>query len=324
MLPSALAAAVRSSQPPAPSRRTSAGRASAGPVPAGIGPDSSDRTGSAAACARIELPTLRSWPSGPHAEAAIEGEASGHDPDAARVTEAAAAESDGERDLGTLRINEVFHSIQGESTRAGEPCIFIRLAGCHLRCTYCDTEYAFREGSTRAIGDLVAEVAAIECPLVEITGGEPLLQPRVHRLITRLCDLGRTVLIETSGACDIAPLDRRAIAILDVKTPGSGELHRMLWSNLERLRPWDEVKFVIADRADYDFARDVARRYALAERCAAVLFSPVVRQDAGLEIAGCPGLPLRTLAEWILADRLPVRLQVQLHKWIWDPGTRGV
>lgn len=225
---------------------------------------------------------------------------------------------------GTLRINEIFHSIQGESTHAGERCVFVRLAGCHLRCTYCDTEYAFREGSTRSIDELVEEVCAIDCPLVEITGGEPLLQARVHGLISALCDRGRTVLIETSGACDIAPLDPRAIAILDIKTPGSGEAERMLWSNLEIIRPWDEVKFVIVDRADYDFACEVLRRHDLASRCAAVLFSAVFEQAPGREIAGCRGLPLRTLAEWILADRLPVRLQTQLHKWIWEPSTRGV
>ena len=225
---------------------------------------------------------------------------------------------------GTLRINEVFFSIQGESTWAGCPCVFIRLTGCHLRCAYCDTEYAFKEGATRPIDELVTEACAFPCRLVEITGGEPLLQPRVHGLIRRLADLGRTVLVETSGACDIRPLDPRSIAILDVKCPSSGEAGRNLWSNLEHLRPRDEVKFVIGDRADYEYAREVIQRHGLAGRCAALLLSPIHEQPRGLEIAGARGLPLKTLAEWILADGLPVRMQIQLHKWIWGRDVRGV
>lgn len=224
----------------------------------------------------------------------------------------------------TLRINETFFSIQGESTWAGCPCFFIRLTGCHLRCAYCDTEYSFKEGSTRTIDELVAEAVAIECRLVEVTGGEPLLQPRVHDLIARLADAGRTVLVETSGACDIGVLDPRSIAILDVKTPGSGEHELNLWSNLDVLRPLDEVKFVICDRADYDFAREVIAKHDLPRRCRAVLMSAVFEQPRGLEILGHGALPLRTLAEWILADRLDVRMQTQLHKWIWEPQTRGV
>lgn len=226
--------------------------------------------------------------------------------------------------MSTLRINEIFHSIQGESTRAGCPCVFVRLTGCPLRCVYCDTEYAFREGSPREIDAIVDEVARYDCPLVEITGGEPLAQRRVHDLIARLCDLDHTVLVETSGAIDIAPLDPRSIAILDVKTPGSGEVERMLWSNLEILRPHDEVKFVIVDRADYEFAREVIARHDLFRRCAAILMSAVFEQPTGLEILGCRGLHPRSLAEWILADRLPVRMQTQMHKLIWDPQTRGV
>jgi len=225
---------------------------------------------------------------------------------------------------GRLRINEVFHSIQGESTHAGRPCVFVRLAGCHLRCRYCDTEYAFREGSWRTHEALLAEVLAFGTPLVEITGGEPLLQPRVHALITALCDRGRTVLIETSGACDISPCDPRSIVILDLKTPGSGEQHRNLESNLARLRPQDEVKFVICDRADFDWACDQVRRHDLAGKVTAVLMSAVFEQRPGLEILGCPGLHPRLLAEWILESGLPVRMQAQLHKIIWDPGTRGV
>lgn len=225
---------------------------------------------------------------------------------------------------GSLRVNEIFHSIQGESTRAGLPCVFVRLAGCPLRCTYCDTEYAFREGKARPTAELLAEVLGIECPLIEITGGEPLAQAGVHELIRALADAGRTVLIETSGAMDIAPCDRRAIRILDLKTPGSGECGRNLWSNLDHLLPHDEIKFVIGDRADYEWARGVMGEHRLAERCACVLMSPVFRQAKGREILGHAGLEPRALAEWILADRLPVRMQLQLHKFIWDPGTRGV
>ncbi|MCP3979466.1 MAG: radical SAM protein [bacterium] len=224
----------------------------------------------------------------------------------------------------TLRINEIFFSIQGESTRAGCPCVFVRLAGCHLRCTYCDTEYAFREGATRAMDDVAAEVLSHPARLVEITGGEPLLQTPVHELVTRLADAGRTVLIETSGACDISVCDERAIRILDLKTPGSGEASRNLMENLDNLAPRDEVKFVITDRADYEWARALVSEHDLAARCAAVLMSPVFEQAPGREIGGAVGLPPRELAEWILADGLDVRLQLQLHKHIWDPRTRGV
>jgi 7-carboxy-7-deazaguanine synthase len=224
----------------------------------------------------------------------------------------------------TLRINEVFFSIQGESTWAGAPCVFIRLAGCHLRCTYCDTEYAFREGETRTIDAVVEEAAGHGSALVEITGGEPLLQPRVHDLIARLLDRDLTVLVETSGACDISTCDPRVIRIMDLKTPGSGEVERNDWSNIERLGPRDEVKFVVVDRADYEWARAVLREHRLSERCRAVLMSPVHHQPSGLEIAGAEGLEPRRLAEWILEDGLPVRMQLQMHKFIWDPATRGV
>ncbi len=227
-----------------------------------------------------------------------------------------------------LRITEVFHSIQGESTWAGCPCVFVRLTGCHLRCTYCDTEYAFKEGRWRTIDDVVDAVMGIPTDLVEITGGEPLLQAAVHPLITRLCDLGRTVLIETSGACDIAACDPRAIRILDLKTPGSGEAGRNLWANLDHLARHDEVKFVITDRADYEWAKSVIEKHRLGERCRAVLMSPVFEQPPGEEIAGCPGLDPGELADWILHDPPdaggPVRMQSQLHKFIWDPQTRGV
>ncbi|MFO0826666.1 MAG: radical SAM protein [Phycisphaerales bacterium] len=226
--------------------------------------------------------------------------------------------------MSTLRINEIFHSIQGESTWAGCPCVFVRLTGCPLRCRYCDTEYAFREGSTRSIDDVLRDALAFDCDLVEITGGEPLAQKNVHALITALCDAKKTVLIETSGAIDIRPCDPRSIRILDLKTPGSGEVERNLWSNLDDLRPRDEIKFVITDHADYEWAARVTREHRLAERCTAVLMSAVFEQRRGLEILGCAALHPRLLAEWILADRLPVRMQTQLHKLIWDPGTRGV
>lgn len=225
---------------------------------------------------------------------------------------------------GTLRVNEVFHSIQGESTRMGRPCVFVRLAGCHLRCRYCDTEYAFKEGRAREIDDLIEEIRGYGCGFVEVTGGEPLLQERVHGFMGRLCDLGLTVAVETSGACDISACDERVVRIMDIKTPGSGEAERMEWANIERLTARDEVKFVVTDRADYDFARGVIERHGLTRRVAAVLMSPVFEQERGLEILGAEGLPLRVLAEWILEDRLDVVLQPQLHKFIWDPQTRGV
>lgn len=230
----------------------------------------------------------------------------------------------------TLRINEIFYSIQGESTRAGHPCVFIRLAGCHLRCRYCDTEYAFHEGATREIEDIIREATSHPCKLVEVTGGEPLLQPRAFDLMNRLAAMGMTVLVETSGACDISGADRgktldtRVVRIMDLKTPGSGEVERNDWTNIDRLRKNDEVKFVICDRADYEWARDVIGRYDLADRVKAVLLSAVFEQPTGLEIVGQRGLPMRTLAEWILADGLPVVMQTQLHKFIWEPQTRGV
>ena len=224
----------------------------------------------------------------------------------------------------TLRINETFFSIQGESTWAGCPCFLVRLSGCPLRCHYCDTEYAFREGAPRTLAAIVAEIEASGATLVEMTGGEPLAQKRAFDLIAILCDRGFTVLIETSGSIDIRPCHPKAIRILDLKTPGSGECDRNLWANIDDLRPRDEVKFVIVDRADYEWAREQIRAHRLAERCAAVLLSPAFPQKRGLEILGCPGLEPRLLAEWILEDRLPVRQQTQLHKLLWDPGTRGV
>jgi 7-carboxy-7-deazaguanine synthase len=210
-----------------------------------------------------------------------------------------------------LKINEVFFSIQGEGTRAGRPCVFVRLTGCPLRCTWCDTAYAFYEGAARDEDDLLAEVRRSGCGLVQITGGEPLSQPAAFPFITRLLDEGFEVLVETSGHVLLDRLDRRAVAIMDVKAPGSGETHRMDWRNLELLKPGDEIKFVIADRVDYEWARDVCRERIGTERI--VLFSAV----HGV-------LPPGELAGWILEDGLPVRLQVQLHKYLWPGVERGV
>lgn len=229
----------------------------------------------------------------------------------------------------TVYINELFYSLQGESTYAGLPCVFIRLRGCHLRCNYCDTEYAFHEGDKRTIDQVIQACFELtggqdQCDLYEVTGGEPLLQRGVHPLMTKLCDLGKTVLIETSGACDIGACDERVIRIMDLKTPGSGEAPRNDWANIDKLTPRDEVKFVLTDRADYDWMVEVLEKHNLDERVNAVLVSAVNEVTPGLEIAGVPGLAVRDLAEWILADKLPVRFQTQLHKLVWDPMARGV
>lgn len=212
-----------------------------------------------------------------------------------------------------VTINEIFYSVQGESTYAGQPCVFVRLTACDLRCSWCDTPYAFHEGRKRPIDDVVAEVERYECPLVEVTGGEPLLQEEVYPLMQELLSKGKTVLLETGGHRSTARVPDPVVTILDVKCPGSGEAERMDWDNLARLRPRDEVKFVVKDRADYDYARDVIERFGLAGRAAAIHLSPV----HGV-------LDSKTLSEWVLADRLPVRLQLQLHKYIWPPDTRGV
>jgi 7-carboxy-7-deazaguanine synthase len=212
----------------------------------------------------------------------------------------------------TLIVNEIFHSIQGESSYAGLPCVFVRLTGCGLRCAWCDTDYAFNEGVAMSLDAIIAQVQSHACPLVEITGGEPLLQSSVLPLLARLCDLGLTVLLETSGSEDIAGVDARVIRVMDLKCPSSGESDKNRYANLRHLTAKDELKFVIADRADYDWARRQLAEHNLAGRCA-VLFSPVWDK-----------LPLKTLAEWILADRLPVRLQTQWHKHIWGPASRGV
>jgi 7-carboxy-7-deazaguanine synthase len=212
-----------------------------------------------------------------------------------------------------LTINEIFHSIQGESTRAGQPCVFVRLTACDLRCSWCDTPYAFHEGRKRSVEEVIEDVEQYDCPLVEITGGEPLLQEDVYELMTRLSARGRTVMLETGGHRPTTRVPAAVITILDVKCPASGESGKNDWHNLDRLTPHDEVKFVVQDRADYDFAREVIARHGLAGRAAAILMSPV----HGV-------LDPKTLSEWILADRLPARLQIQLHKIIWSPTTRGV
>ena len=212
-----------------------------------------------------------------------------------------------------ITINEIFYSVQGESTYAGRPCVFVRLTACDLRCSWCDTPYAFHEGRKRSLDEVLAEVERFDCSLVEVTGGEPLLQEEVYPLMDALLDRGKTVLLETGGHRSTERVPAPVVTIVDVKCPGSGEAAKMHWENLERLRPHDEVKFVIKDRADYDYAREVIGRYGLAARAAAIHMSPV--HDV---------LHPRTLSEWVLADALPVRVQLQLHKYIWDPATRGV
>ena len=215
--------------------------------------------------------------------------------------------------MNVLTINEIFHSIQGESTYAGRPCVFVRLTACDLRCRWCDTPYAFHEGRKMSVDEVIADVESRNCPTVEVTGGEPLLQADVYPLMQRLMDTGKTVLIETGGHRSIAKVPAGVIRIVDIKCPGSGEAEKNDWSNLAQLTRLDEVKFVIADRRDYEYARDVVRREDLPSRVNAVLFSPVHGE-----------LDARLLSEWVIADRLDVRVQLQLHKYIWTPSTRGV
>ncbi len=212
-----------------------------------------------------------------------------------------------------LKVNEIYLSVQGESTWAGLPCVFVRLTACDLRCSYCDTEYAFYEGSKKSLEVILDEVFAFDCSLVEITGGEPLLQKNVLPLMTALCDADRTVLIETSGAHDISPVDPRVHRIMDLKTPSSGEVGRNLYSNIAHLNHRDEVKFVIGSREDYEWSREQIERHELAERVRAVLLSPVFGN-----------IQPREIVEWMLEDRLPARFQLQLHKFIWEPRARGV
>ena len=212
-----------------------------------------------------------------------------------------------------LTINEIFYSVQGESSFAGQPCVFVRLTACDLRCSWCDTPYAFHEGSKRELDAIWREVDAFGCPLVEVTGGEPLLQEDVYPLMQGLLDRGKTVLLETGGHRNTSRVPLEVVTILDIKCPGSGESGANDWTNLDRLRPRDEVKFVIKDRADYEWARDVVLTREIPRRASAIHFSPV----HGV-------LDPKTLSEWVLADRLPVRVQLQLHKYIWSPDARGV
>ena len=218
-------------------------------------------------------------------------------------------------DLGpfdSLVVHETYLSIQGESTWAGLPCAFVRLSACHLRCRWCDTPHAFDAGTRRPVAEVVAEAHGFGTPLVEITGGEPLLQPGVYPLMSALCDLGHTVLLETSGALDIGRVDPRVVRIVDLKCPGSGEDSRNRWENVALLTPRDEVKFVLADRADYEWARAAIAQHDLARRCT-VLLSTVHGAVAPADVVA-----------WMLADRLPARFQLQMHKVIWDPNARGV
>jgi 7-carboxy-7-deazaguanine synthase len=213
-----------------------------------------------------------------------------------------------------LRVTEIFRSIQGESTHAGRPCTFVRLTGCPMRCTWCDSEYTFTGGEQLALEDVMQRVRDFGCPLVEITGGEPLVQPEAFDLIRRLCDEGYEVLIETGGYVPTEEVDERAKIILDVKCPASGEAERNHWPNLMRLRPaLDEVKFVVADRADWDFARRIITDNELETRARSVLISPAWGQ-----------IDLKELADWIVVSGMRVRMQLQLHKYIWGPDVHGV
>jgi len=218
------------------------------------------------------------------------------------------------RDLpaGALLIHEIYRSLQGESTFAGLPCVFVRTTACHLRCTWCDTPHAFNRGERMTRADVLARVLEFDCPLVELTGGEPLLQPDVYPLMVELADARKTVLLETSGSLPIGGVDRRVHIIMDLKCPDSGECEANDYSNLECLKPSDEIKFVIASRKDWDWADATIREYGL-DRRFAVLVSAVFGS-----------VELSVLAEWVLASGLNVRMQLQMHKFIWDPQARGV
>jgi 7-carboxy-7-deazaguanine synthase len=211
-----------------------------------------------------------------------------------------------------LKINEIFYSIQGESTLAGSPCIFIRLTYCNLRCSYCDTEYAFFEGTDYSIEEVLIDIKKYECNLVEITGGEPLVQNEVHTLMKELCNLGYQVLIETGGSLPIKEIDPRVKVIMDLKCPSSKMSHKNLYENINFLKPIDEVKFVIGNREDYEWSKEIIQKYSLEVKCT-ILFSNVFSELEPIQ-----------LAEWILKDNLKVRFQIQMHKYIWSPTKRGV
>ncbi len=211
-----------------------------------------------------------------------------------------------------LRINEIFYSIQGESSMAGLPCIFVRLTYCNLRCSYCDTEYAFYEGTDYSFEKILSEIRKYHCNLIEITGGEPLVQKEVFVLMTTLCDLGYQVVIETGGSLSIQEIDQRVKVIMDLKCPSSKMADKNLYENINHLKQNDEVKFVIGNREDYDWSKNIINQYRLTEKCS-VLFSNVFSELEPVQ-----------LAEWILKDNLNVRFQIQMHKYIWDPAKRGV
>lgn len=217
-----------------------------------------------------------------------------------------------DRRATVLKVNEIFHSIQGESRHAGRPCVFVRLTYCNLRCVWCDTAYAFEEGRDETVGAIAGQVAAYGTRYVLVTGGEPLVQPGVHDLFAELLDRGHEVAVETGGSLDIGPLDRRVMVVLDLKCPASGMSAKNRWENLDLLKPQDEIKFVVNDRADYEWARGVIAERRLGERCG-LLLSPV----HGV-------LAPHLLSEWMLADRMSARMQIQLHKYIWPDATRGV
>ena len=221
---------------------------------------------------------------------------------------------------GQLLIHEIYRSIQGESTFAGLPCVFVRLAACDARCVWCDTPHAFNQGSLASIDDVLSRVLEYRCPLVEITGGEPLLQQEVFLLMTRLADRGLTVLLETSGAHDLGPVDPRVHIIMDLKCPDSGESAGNRWSNLDLLKPTDQIKFVVASKADFDWTVRTIRAYDL-DRRFTLLLSPVFSAPPNSK---APTIQPAELAQWLLESGVPARLQLQLHKLIWDPQARGV
>lgn len=212
-----------------------------------------------------------------------------------------------------IKINEIFYSIQGESTSAGLPCVFVRLTYCNLRCVYCDTEYAFYDGKNMTIDEIIGEVEKYNCKLVEVTGGEPLMQEGVHELMTKLCDKGYSVMIETGGSLPIENIDKRVKIIMDLKTPHSKMMKKNRYENIKYLKPVDEVKFVVGSREDYEWTKDIIIKYNLTEKAGQVLISPVFGEVENID-----------LAEWILKDNLNVRFQIQIHKYIWHPETRGV
>ncbi|KAB2881313.1 radical SAM protein [bacterium] len=218
----------------------------------------------------------------------------------------------------TLKINEIFFSIQGESSHAGKPCVFVRLTYCNLRCSYCDTEYAFYDGKDMTLDAILDEVKQYQCKTIEITGGEPLMQKAVHPLMKRLCDEGYEVLIETGGSLDVSPIDPRVFKIMDLKCPSSKMAHKNLYENIAYLLPHDEVKFVIGNREDYAWAIGQIRQYRIQAKCRTILFSPVFGNIEPVEIVN-----------WMLADQIQkeipnLRFQIQMHKMIWAPETRGV